>query len=141
VTFGAEDKLGPNQNLKNVAAAVVAAVVVGVAAAAVVAVAAVVVAVVVVDAVVVDVDAVDVERSVRFQDWMQTEEISSKDEILSRRPRQREVAEIWSSACCTARPALREGSRAGRDDPEKGQKQKKMRVRTQTVNLHRQERI
>ena len=127
VTFGAEDKLGPNQNLKNVAAAVVAAVVVGVAAAVVVAVAAVVVAVV-------DVDAVDVERSVRFQDWMQTEEISSKDEILSRRPRQREVAEIWSSACCTARPALREGSRAGRDDPEKGQKQKQMRVRTQTVN-------
>ena len=125
VTFGAEDKLGPNQNLKNVAAAVVAAVVVGVAAAAVVAVAAVVVAVV-------DVDAVDVERSVRFQDWMQTEEISSKDEILSRRPRQREVAEIWSSACCTARPALREGSRAGRDDPEKGQKQKKMRVRQDT---------
>jgi hypothetical protein len=128
VTFGAEDKLGPNQNLKNVAAAVVAAVVVGVAAAVVVAVAAVVAAVVV------DVDAVDVERSVRFQDWMQTEEISSKDEILSRRPRQREVAEIWSSACCTARPALREGSRAGRDDPEKGQKQKKMRARTQTVN-------
>jgi hypothetical protein len=125
VTFGAEDKLGPNQNLKNVAAAVVAAVVVGVAAAAVVAVAAVVVAVV-------DVDAVDVERSVRFQDWMQTEEISSKDEILSRRPRQREVAEIWSSACCTARPALREGSRAGRDDPEKGQKQKKMRVSQDT---------
>jgi hypothetical protein len=126
VTFGAEDKLGPNQNLKNVAAAVVAAVVVGVAAAVVVAVAAVVAAVVV------DVDAVDVERSVRFQDWMQTEEISSKDEILSRRPRQREVAEIWSSACCTARPALREGSRAGRDDPEKGQKQKKMRVRQDT---------
>jgi hypothetical protein len=60
VTFGAEDKLGPNQNLKNVAAAVVAAVVVGVAAAVVVAVAAVVAAVVV------DVDAVDVERSVRF---------------------------------------------------------------------------
>ena len=126
VTFGAEDKLGPNQNLKNVAAAVVAAVVVGVAAAVVVAVAAVVAAVVV------DVDAVDVERSVRFQDWMQTEEISSKDEILSRRPRQREVAEIWSSACCTARPALREGSRAGRDDPEKGQKQKKMRVSQDT---------
>ena len=125
VTFGVEDKLGPNQNLKNVAAAVVAAVVVGVAAAVVVAVAAVVVAVV-------DVDAVDVERSVRFQDWMQTEEISSKDEILSRRPRQREVAEIWSSACCTAQPALREGSRAGRDDPEKGQKQKKMRVSQDT---------
>jgi len=125
VTFGAEDKLGPNQNLKNVAAAVVAAVAVGVAAAVVVVAAAVVAAVV-------DVDAVDVERSVRFQDWMQTEEISSKDEILSRRPRQREVAEIWSSACCTARPALREGSRAGRDDPEKGQKQKKMRVRQDT---------
>ena len=111
--------------MKNVAAVVVAAVAVDVA---VVAAAAVVV--------VVDVDAVDVERSVRFQDWTQTEEIFSKDEILSRRQRRRGVAAIWSSACCTERPAWREGSRAGPGDPAKGQKTKVEMERSagQTVN-------
>ena len=116
---GVEDKFDPIQNLKNVDVLAVAVVVV---AAAVVAVAAAVVAVAV---------DVDVERLVHFQDWMPTEEISSTDETLSRLLRQQGVAEIWSSACCTARRAWPVGSRAGRDGPEK---QRKGQSLGQTVN-------
>ena len=123
VRSGVGNKPDQNQNLKNVDALAVV-----VAAAVVVA---VVDVVVVGDVAVVAVVVVDVERLVHFQDWMPTEEISSTDETLSRLLRQQGVAEIWSSACCTARRAWPVGSRAGRDGPEK---QRKGQSLGQTVN-------
>ena len=105
-TSGVENSLARNQNLTSVdvlvAAAVVAAVGVVVAAAAAV-----------------DGIGVDFETLEHFQDWMPTEAISSMDEILSRQPRPRVVAEISLSACCTALPTSRVGSRAGPGDPER----------------------
>ena len=64
------------------------------------------------------------ETSEHYQGWMPTEEIFSTDEILSRRQRPPTGAAIWSSACCTARPALRAGSHAGPGDPGRTEEEK-----------------
>ena len=104
-TSGVENSLARNQNLTSVDVLVAAAVVAAVG--------------VVVVAAAVDGIGVDFETLEHFQDWMPTEAISSMDEILSRQPRPRVVAEISLSACCTALPTSRVGSRAGPGDPER----------------------